>query len=218
MTGSSNRPCRGDCRLSQNVTAHPGFWRRFAGEVFVEVHANVRGEDVPDPSRPTTTSGIDALKRASINGSRRWCLISAMPARRDRKTRPARQFPPQKLVANLIPSRVRTACFPIDRRAIRGFSCIRPITTISSPRLSCHADIRRFATKNIMVTLSDVGGVVRAATKAPRQRPLAIVDKRHRTGGQIGSDEHHRRREGSLCVLIDDIVGRRVRSAMRLPR
>ena len=58
-----------------------------------------------------------------------------------------------------------------------------------------------------MVVSPDVGGVVRARALAKRiDAPLAIVDKRRERAGEFGSHEHHRRREGHNCVLLDDIV------------
>ena len=217
MTGNSNLP------LAQAVAAYMGIpltevsVRRFADEeVFVEIHENVRGEDVfvlQSTGFPANDNlmelliMIDALRRAS---ARR--ITAVIPyfgyARQDRKPGPRTPIS-AKLVANLITVAGADRVLSVDLHAgqIQGFFDIPTDNLYAAPVMS--ADIQaRFAGKNLMVVSPDVGGVVRARVLAKRldNAPLAIVDKRRERAGESEVMNIIGEVEGRFCILVDDIV------------
>lgn len=191
--------------------------RRFADdEIFVEIHENVRGEDVfvvQSTSFPANDNlmelliMIDALRRASAKR-----ITAVLPyfgyARQDRKPGPRTPIS-AKLVANLITMAGADRVLSVDLHAgqIQGFFDIPTDNLYGAPVMS--ADIlSRHGDKNIMVVSPDVGGVVRARALAKRlnDAPLSIVDKRREKAGvsevmNIIGDVKDR-----FCILIDDIV------------
>ncbi|MBU0556187.1 MAG: ribose-phosphate pyrophosphokinase [Alphaproteobacteria bacterium] len=191
--------------------------RRFADEeIFVEIHENVRGEDVfvvQSTSYPANDNlmelliMIDALKRAS---ARR--ITAVVPyfgyARQDRKPGPRTPIS-AKLVANLITTAGANRVLSVDLHAgqIQGFFDIPTDNLFGAPVMS--ADIQaRFPNDNIMVVSPDVGGVVRARALAKRldNAPLAIVDKRRERAGESEVMNIIGDVKGRFCILIDDIV------------
>ena len=191
--------------------------RRFADEeIFVEIHENVRGEDVfvvQSTSFPANDNlmelliCIDALKRAS---ARR--ITAVIPyfgyARQDRKPGPRTPIS-AKLVANLVTTAGADRVLAIDLHAgqIQGFFDIPTDNLYAAPVMS--ADIQaRFGDKNLMVVSPDVGGVVRARALAKRldNAPLAIVDKRRDRPGESEVMNIIGDVQGRHCILIDDIV------------
>jgi ribose-phosphate pyrophosphokinase len=191
--------------------------RRFADEeVFVEVHENVRGEDVfvlQSTSYPANDNlmelliMIDALKRASAKR-----ITAVVPyfgyARQDRKPGPRTPIS-AKLVANLITTAGANRVLSVDLHAgqIQGFFDIPTDNLFGAPVMS--ADIQaRFASRNLMVVSPDVGGVVRARALAKRldNAPLAIVDKRRERAGESEVMNIIGDVRGRFCVLVDDIV------------
>jgi ribose-phosphate pyrophosphokinase len=191
--------------------------RRFADEeVFVEIHENVRGEDVfviQSTSYPANDNLMelliicDALRRASAKR-----ITAVLPyfgyARQDRKPGPRTPIS-AKLVANLITIAGANRVLSIDLHAgqIQGFFDIPTDNLFGAPVVS--ADIQaRFGDRNIMVVSPDVGGVVRARALAKRldNAPLAIVDKRRERAGESEVMNIIGDVEGRFCILIDDIV------------
>ena len=191
--------------------------RRFADEeVFVEIHENVRGEDVfvlQSTAYPANDNlmelliCIDALKRSS---ARR--ITAVLPyfgyARQDRKPGPRTPIS-AKLVANLITVAGADRVLTMDLHAgqIQGFFDIPTDNLYAAPVMS--ADIKaRFQGKNLMVVSPDVGGVVRARALAKRldNAPLAIVDKRRERAGESEVMNIIGDVSGRFCILIDDIV------------
>jgi ribose-phosphate pyrophosphokinase len=191
--------------------------RRFADEeIFVEIHENVRGEDVfvlQSTSYPANDNlmemliMIDALKRASAKR-----ITAVMPyfgyARQDRKTAPRTPIS-AKLVANLITVAGANRVLSVDLHAaqIQGFFDIPTDNLFGAPVMS--ADIQaRFPNENLMVVSPDVGGVVRARALAKRldNAPLAIVDKRRERAGESEVMNIIGDVTGRFCILIDDIV------------
>ncbi len=191
--------------------------RRFADEeVFVEIHENVRGEDVfviQSTSYPANDNLMelliicDALRRASAKR-----ITAVLPyfgyARQDRKPGPRTPIS-AKLVANLITTAGANRVLSIDLHAgqIQGFFDIPTDNLFGAPVVS--ADIQaRFGDRNIMVVSPDVGGVVRARALAKRldNAPLAIVDKRRERAGESEVMNIIGDVEGRFCILIDDIV------------
>jgi ribose-phosphate pyrophosphokinase len=191
--------------------------RRFADEeVFVEIHENVRGEDVfvvQSTSFPANDNlmelliCIDALKRSSAKR-----ITAVIPyfgyARQDRKPGPRTPIS-AKLVANLITVAGADRVLSIDLHAgqIQGFFDIPTDNLYAAPVMS--ADIKaRFSGRNITVVSPDVGGVVRARALAKRldNAPLAIVDKRRERPGESEVMNIIGDVSGRFCILIDDIV------------
>ncbi len=191
--------------------------RRFADEeVFVEIHENVRGQDVfiVQPTNFPANDNLmelliitDALRRASAKR-----ITAVVPyfgyARQDRKPGPRTPIS-AKLVANLITTSGADRVLAIDLHAgqIQGFFDIPTDNLYAAPVMS--ADIQaRFAGKNLMVVSPDVGGVVRARALAKRldDSPLAIVDKRREKAGEIAEMTVIGNVAGKTCILIDDIV------------
>ena len=217
IAGNSNLPLAQAVADYLDVSLTDASVRRFAdNEIFVEIHENVRGEDVfviQSTSHPANDNlmelliMIDALRRASAAR-----ITAVLPyfgyARQDRKPGPRTPIS-AKLVANLITEAGADRVLTIDLHAgqIQGFFDIPTDNLFGAPVMS--ADIlSRHAEKNIMVVSPDVGGVVRARALAKRleDAPLAIVDKRREKAGvsevmNIIGDVKDR-----FCVLIDDIA------------
>jgi ribose-phosphate pyrophosphokinase len=217
MTGNSNLPL---------VRAVAGYLempltncsvRRFADEeVFVEIHENVRGEDVfvvQSTSYPANDNlmelliCIDALRRAS---ARR--ITAVLPyfgyARQDRKPGPRTPIS-AKLVANLITKAGADRVLAVDLHAgqIQGFFDIPTDNLSAAPVMA--ADIQaRLGGQDLMVVSPDVGGVVRARALAKRldNAPLAIVDKRRDQPGKSEVMNIIGDVKGRACILIDDII------------
>ena len=191
--------------------------RRFADEeIFVEIHENVRGEDVfvvQSTSYPANDNlmelliCIDALKRAS---ARR--ITAVVPyfgyARQDRKPGPRTPIS-AKLVANLITEAGADRVLAVDLHAgqIQGFFDIPTDNLFGAPVMA--ADIQaRYGDKDLMVVSPDVGGVVRARALAKRldNAPLAIVDKRRDRPGESEVMNIIGEVQGRHCIMIDDII------------
>jgi ribose-phosphate pyrophosphokinase len=217
LAGNSNLP------LVKNIAAYlkmpitEASVRRFADEeIFVEIHENVRGEDVfvvQSTSYPANDNlmelliCIDALHRASA--SRITAVIPYFGyARQDRKPGPRTPIS-AKLVANLITVAGADRVLSVDLHAgqIQGFFDIPTDNLYGAPVMS--DDIReRFSGRNITVVSPDVGGVVRARALAKRldNAPLAIVDKRRERPGESEVMNIIGDVGGRFCILIDDIV------------
>ena len=191
--------------------------RRFADEeIFVEIHENVRGEDVfvvqstAAPANDTLMElliCIDALRRAS---ARR--ITAVVPyfgyARQDRKSG-SRTPISAKLVANLITmaGADRVLCLDLHAGQIQGFFDIPTDNLFAAPVMA--ADITaRMGMEDLMVVSPDVGGVVRARALAKRlgNAPLAIVDKRRERPGESEVMNIIGDVRGRRCILVDDIV------------
>jgi ribose-phosphate pyrophosphokinase len=217
MTGNSNLPLVRAIADYVELPLTNASVRRFADEeVFVEVHENVRGEDVfviQSTSYPTNDNlmelliMIDALKRASAKR-----ITAVIPyfgyARQDRKPGPRTPIS-AKLVANLITIAGANRVLSVDLHAgqIQGFFDIPTDHRVGAPVMSADSQAR-FGDKNIMVVSPDVGGVVRARALAKRldNAPLAIVDKRRERAGESEVMNIIGDVRGRFCVLIDDIV------------
>ena len=191
--------------------------RRFADEeIFVEIHENVRGEDVfvvQSTAAPANDNlmelliCIDALRRAS---ARR--ITAVVPyfgyARQDRKSG-SRTPISAKLVANLITmaGADRVLCLDLHAGQIQGFFDTPTDNLLAAPVMA--ADITaRMGMEDLMVVSPDVGGVVRARALAKRlgNAPLAIVDKRRERPGESEVMNIIGDVRGRRCILVDDIV------------
>ncbi|WP_340316223.1 ribose-phosphate pyrophosphokinase [Rhizorhabdus argentea] len=217
LTGNSNPTLARAIAAYLELPLTDASVRRFADEeVFVEIHENVRGEDVfviQSTGYPANDNlmelliCIDALKRSS---ARR--ITAVIPyfgyARQDRKPGPRTPIS-AKLVANLLETAGANRVLSVDLHAgqIQGFFDIPTDNLYAAPVMS--ADIQaRFAGRNLMVVSPDVGGVVRARALSKRldNAPLAIVDKRRERPGESEVMNIIGDVSGRFCILVDDIV------------
>ena len=217
LAGNSNLPLARAVAQYLELPLTDAAVRRFADEeVFVEIHENVRGEDVfvlQSTGFPANDNlmelliCIDALRRSSAKR-----ITAVIPyfgyARQDRKPGPRTPIS-AKLVANLVTTAGANRVLSIDLHAgqIQGFFDIPTDNLYAAPVMA--ADIHaRFSGKNLMVVSPDVGGVVRARALAKRldNAPLAIVDKRRERAGESEVMNIIGDVQGRFCILIDDIV------------
>jgi ribose-phosphate pyrophosphokinase len=217
MAGNSNLPLARDIAAYLETSLTDASVRRFADEeVFVEIHENVRGEDVfvvQSTSAPANDHlmelliCIDALRRASAKR-----ITAVLPyfgyARQDRKSG-SRTPISAKLVANLITQAGAHRVLAVDLHAgqIQGFFDIPTDNLYGAPVMA--ADIlSRGDGKGLMVVSPDVGGVVRARALSKRinDAPLSIVDKRRDKPGSSEVMNIIGDVKGWDCILIDDII------------
>jgi ribose-phosphate pyrophosphokinase len=216
ITGNSNRPIAEAIAAYLNLPLTKASVRRFADmEVFVEIHENVRGEDVfvvQSTSYPANDNlmellvTLDALRRGS---ARR--ITAVLPyfgyARQDRKSGPRTPIS-AKLVANMITAAGADRVLTMDLHAgqIQGFFDIPVDNLVAAPVFV--NDIReKFAGDDLVIVSPDVGGVVRARSIARRlDADLAIVDKRRERAGVSEVMNIIGDVKGRRCVLVDDIV------------
>ena len=217
LSGNANLPLARDIAAYLEVPLTDASVRRFADEeIFVEIHENVRGEDVfvvQSTGFPANDNlmelliCIDALRRASAKR-----ITAVIPyfgyARQDRKPGPRTPIS-AKLVANLITQAGADRVLAVDLHAgqIQGFFDIPTDNLYAAPVMA--ADIQaRYAGRDLMVVSPDVGGVVRARALAKRldNALLAIVDKRRDRPGESEVMNIIGDVKGRHCILIDDIV------------
>ncbi|WP_336276497.1 ribose-phosphate pyrophosphokinase [Bartonella sp. CB178] len=214
--GNSNPRLAEDVAKYLSIPLGKATVKRFADqEIFVELHENVRGQDVfvlQSSSYPANDHlmelliMIDALHRSS---ARR--ITAVIPyfgyARQDRKPGPRTPIS-AKLVANLITKAGANRVLTLDLHAgqIQGFFDIPTDNLYAIPSIS--RDVKaHYSLENVIVVSPDVGGVVRARALAKRlDSLLAIVDKRRERPGEsevmnIIGDVSEKN-----CLLLDDIV------------
>ena len=216
LTGNSNRPLAEAICAALNLPLTQASVRRFSDmEVFVEIHENIRGEDVfviQSTSYPANDNlmellvTMDALRRSS---ARR--ITAVIPyfgyARQDRKSGPRTPIS-AKLVANLITVAGADRVLTLDLHAgqIQGFFDIPTDNLFAAPVLT--KDIQeRLAGRKLTVVSPDVGGVIRARAVAKRlDADLAIIDKRRDQAGVSEVMNIIGDVKGQYCILVDDIV------------
>jgi ribose-phosphate pyrophosphokinase len=213
---NSNRPLAEAMAATLNLPLTRAAVRRFADmEVFVEIHENVRGEDVfvvQSTSYPANDNlmelliTLDALRRSS---ARR--VTAVIPyfgyARQDRKTAPRTPIS-AKLVANLITEAGANRVLTMDLHAaqIQGFFDI-PVDNLYAEPLFTRDIRERFDGRDIVIVSPDVGGVLRARAIATRlNRDLAIIDKRRERAGHSEVMNVIGDVQGRDCILVDDLV------------
>ncbi|MDE2240476.1 MAG: ribose-phosphate pyrophosphokinase [Rhodospirillales bacterium] len=216
VAANSNRPLAEAVAAGLNLPLAKASIRRFADmEVFVEIHENVRGEDVfviQSTSYPTNDNlmelliTLDALRRGS---ARR--VTAVIPyfgyARQDRKSGPRTPIS-AKLVANIITEAGANRVLTMDLHAgqIQGFFDI-PVDNLPAAPLFSRDIEERFAGRSPMIVSPDVGGVLRARIIARRlNTDLAIIDKRRERAGVSEVMNIIGDVEGRHCILVDDIV------------
>jgi ribose-phosphate pyrophosphokinase len=213
---NSNLPLSEAIATYLNLPLTQASVRRFADmECFVEIHENVRGEDVfilQSTSYPANDHlmellvSLDAVRRGSA--SRITAVIPYFGyARQDRKSGPRTPIS-AKLVANLITVAGADRVLTMDLHAgqIQGFFDIPLDNLFAAPVFIRHIE-ENFDNGDLMMVSPDVGGVVRARAFAKRlDTDLAIIDKRRERAGisevmHIIGDVKDR-----TCILVDDIV------------
>jgi ribose-phosphate pyrophosphokinase len=213
---NSNRPLAEAVAAALKLPLTRASVRRFADmEVFVEIHENIRGEDVfvvQSTSYPANDNlmelliTVDALRRAS---ARR--ITAVIPyfgyARQDRKSG-SRTPISAKLVANLITEAGANRVLTMDLHAgqIQGFFDI-PVDNLNAAPLFLRDIQNHFAGRDVMIVSPDVGGVLRARIIATRlNSDLAIVDKRRESAGLSEVMNVIGDVSGRDCILVDDII------------
>ncbi|WBU55751.1 ribose-phosphate pyrophosphokinase [Paracoccus sediminicola] len=185
-------------------------------EIFVEVFDNVRGEDmyiIQSTSNPANDNLMellimtDALKRSSANR-----ITAVIPyfgyARQDRRAK-ARTPISAKLVANMLTTAGVDRVLTLDLHAtqIQGFFDIPVDNLYAAPIFAL--DIKHHfkgRLDDLMVVSPDVGGVARAREIAQRINvPMAIVDKRRETAGEVADMTVIGDVTGKSCIIVDDI-------------
>jgi ribose-phosphate pyrophosphokinase len=216
LTGNSNRPLAEAISAFLNLPLTKASVRRFSDlEVFVEIHENVRGEDVfliQSTSYPANDNlmellvALDALRRGS---ARR--VTAVLPyfgyARQDRKSGPRTPIS-AKLVANLITSAGADRVLTLDLHAgqIQGFFDIPTDNLFGAPVFTKDI-IERYGKNDLVVVSPDVGGVLRARSIAKRlDADLAIIDKRRERAGVSEVMNIIGEVQGRRCIMVDDIV------------
>lgn len=216
VTGNSNRTLAKAVSDYLEIPLTDCTVKQFADqEVFVEIHENVRGEDVfviQPTSFPANDNLMelliitDALRRSS---ARR--ITAVMPyfgyARQDRRST-GRTPISAKLVANLITTSGVNRVLTLDLHAgqIQGFFDIPTDNLMAAPVMV--RDIREnYDVKNVMIVSPDVGGVVRARNVAGRiGASLSIVDKRRPRAGVSEVMNIIGDVSGQSCIMVDDLV------------
>ncbi|MBI1180871.1 MAG: ribose-phosphate diphosphokinase [Alphaproteobacteria bacterium] len=216
VAGNSNPKLCADISSYLGIPLTRAAIKRFADqEVWVEIHENVRGEDVfvvQSTSYPANDNlmellvCIDALHRAS---ARR--ITAVLPyfgyARQDRKPGPRTPIS-AKLVANLITGAGANRVLTMDLHAgqIQGFFDIPTDNLYAEPVLLRDIE-EKFDDRPVLFVSPDVGGVLRARRLASRLgADLAIVDKRRERAGVSEVMNIIGDVEGRDCILVDDIV------------
>ncbi|MEO1602900.1 MAG: ribose-phosphate pyrophosphokinase [Pseudomonadota bacterium] len=223
ISGNANRPL-GDA-IARRIAVHQGgsfgltsarVERFNDSEIFVEIHDNVRGEDVfilQSTSKPANDNLMelliitDALRRSSAHR-----ITAVMPyfgyARQDRRTS-ARTPITAKLVANMIAGAGIDRVLTMDLHAdqIQGFFDIPVDNIYAAPVFALDIKHHLGDRDNLTVVSPDVGGVVRARDLAKRlDAGLAIVDKRRARAGEVEAMTLIGEVKGRTCVIVDDIA------------
>ena len=216
LSCNSNRPLAEAIAAYLDVPLTSADVRRFADmEVFVEIHENVRGEDVfvvQSTSYPANDNvmellvTLDALRRGS---ARR--VTAVLPyygyARQDRKSGPRTPIS-AKLLANLITSAGADRVLTIDLHAaqIQGFFDI-PTDNLYAAPVFKNDIAKQYKDGKLMIVSPDVGGVVRARALAKRlDADLSIIDKRRPRAGVSEVMNIIGDVSGRHCIMVDDIV------------
>ena len=216
LTCNSNRPLADAISAYLRTPLTNASVRRFSDmEVFVEIHENVRGEDVfvvQSTSYPANDNlmellvTLDALKRGSAR--RTTAVIPYYGyARQDRKSGPRTPIS-AKLVANMITAAGADRVLTLDLHAgqIQGFFDIPTDNLYAAPVFI--KDIKeRYNGEDLVVVSPDVGGVLRARAVARRlDADLAIIVKRRERAGVSEVMNIIGEIQGRRCILVDDIV------------
>jgi len=215
FTGSANPALGESIARYLGVPLGRAHLARFSdGEVWFQIHDNVRGADVfvVQPTSPPVNENLmelllmlDAFKRSSASR-----LTAVLPyygyGRQDRKDKPRVPIS-AKLVADLLSTAGTDRLLTVDLHAaqIQGFFDIPVDHLFAAPVII--EQVSKMKLPQLTVVSPDAGGVERARAYAKRlDASLAIVDKRrdqpnvaevHHVIGEV---------EGRTALIVDDIV------------
>lgn len=196
----------GHCRVNQFAD----------GEIQVEIHESVRGQDVYviQSTCPPSNQNymelfiiIDALKRASPSS-----ITAVIPyygyARQDRKVAPRAPIT-AKLMADLLTTSGATRVVSLDLHAgqIQGFFNVPVDHLYGIPTLSRHWR-ENYGTGSEFVAVSpDAGGVERARAFAKRiECSMAIIDKRRTSPNEAKALHLIGEVTDKIAVIVDDMI------------
>ena len=217
FAGTSNPELAGKIVRQLNMELGQADVSRFSdGEVSVEIHENVRGQDVflLQPTCAPSNDNLmelmlmaDAVKRASAQR-----ITAVIPyygyARQDRRPRSARVAISARVVAEMLGTAGVDRVLTVDLHAdqIQGFFSMPVDNVYGSPVLVDHALSRRM--QDPVVISPDVGGVVRARAIAKQldDADLAIIDKRRPRANETEVMNIIGDVNGRPCILVDDMV------------
>jgi ribose-phosphate pyrophosphokinase len=217
FAGSSN--CALSARVAKQLSVEIGnadVGRFSDGEVSVEIHENVRGQDVfllQSTCAPTNDNLMELLIMAdAIHRASAQRLTAVIPyygyARQDRRPRSARVAISAKVVADMISAAGIDRILTVDLHAdqIQGFFNIPVDNVYGSPVLVDHILTKHYT--NPIVISPDVGGVVRARAIAKQinDLDLAIIDKRRPRANESEVMSVIGDVSGKTCIIVDDIV------------
>ncbi|WP_210334436.1 ribose-phosphate pyrophosphokinase [Ensifer sp. ENS10] len=216
VTGNSNRALAEAIANHLDLSLTDCTVKRFADqEIHVQLHENVRGEDVyvlQSTSAPADGNLMELLLLAdTLRRSSARRITAVIPyfgyARQDRRAT-GRTPISAKLVANMIAAagvnRVITVDLHTDQ--IQGFFDIPTDNLYSAPVMTRDIE-QHYDIENLMVVSPDVGGVARARAIAKRiGTDLAIVDKRRPRADVSEVMNIIGDVSGKRCLLVDDIV------------
>ena len=217
FAGSSNAPLAKLIARELRMELGRADVARFSdGEVNVEVHANVRGQDVfllQSTCAPTNDNLMELIIMAdAVRRSSAQRITAVIPyfgyARQDRRPRSARVAISAKVVADMLGAVGIDRMLTVDLHAdqIQGFFNMPVDNVYGSPVLVDYMATRKY--ENPIIVSPDVGGVVRARAVAKQSNDLdlAIIDKRRPQANESRVMNVIGDVFGKTCVLVDDIV------------
>ena len=215
FSGNANLTLADEISASLGIPLGSAEIKRFSdGEIWVEIHDNVRGQDVfvvqptSDPANENLMElliMIDALKRASAK-----TICAVIPyygyARQDRKVLPRTPIS-SKLVADLLTVAGATRVVSIDLHAgqIQGFFNI-PVDHLYALPVFLES-LSSLCNESCVIVAPDAGGAERARAYAKRFKAgLAMVDKRRLRPNVSEVMNVIGEVEGKTAIIVDDIV------------
>ncbi len=216
LAGNANRPFAERLAVGMGEKLGGMTVKRFSdGEVFVEIHENIRGRDV-FIVQPTCTPVndnlmellviMDAVKRASADR-----VTAVVPyfgyARQDRKVLPRTPIS-AKLVADLIQAAGAHRLLTVDLHAgqIQGFFNI-PVDHLYAKPVMLRAMFDIHEPGMTTIVSPDAGGVERARSFAKSlDCDLAVIDKRREGPNVVAGMNIIGDVAGKTAILLDDMV------------
>ena len=210
-------------KLAQDIADHIGYClghcnvNRFVdGEVRVDIHDHIRGQDVfviQSTCPPVNENAMelfvlmDALKRASAAR-----ITAVIPyygyARQDRKASPRAPIS-AKLMADLLSTAGANRVMALDLHAaqIQGFFNIPFDHLFAIPTLAKQWKGQKGADIDCVVVSPDAGGVERVRIFAKQiDAPIAIIDKRRVQPNQTKAYHLIGDVKGKTAIIVDDMI------------
>ena len=198
--------CLGHCYVSRFVD----------GEVHVDIHDHIRGQDVfviQSTCPPVNENAMelfvlmDALKRASAAR-----ITAVIPyygyARQDRKASPRAPIS-AKLMADLLSTAGANRVMALDLHAaqIQGFFNIPFDHLFAIPTLAKQWKSQKDTDIDCVVVSPDAGGVERVRIFAKQiDAPIAIIDKRRVQPNQTKAYHLIGEVKGKTAIIVDDMI------------